>query len=154
MKFCVKLCMACALFCGVVMAGSTAQAQNPGGFGFGGPFGLNGYGGVGNSYFFNQQSVPYFALHPPVYYSCPVPRPYGFSPFALPPGWEPAESRVLPNPEPIANPYFKPSLDDAKPESENVGVSWQTAMRAREIVNPYFQSADSPSSPQLARNGE
>lgn len=27
---------------------------------------------------------PYFALHPPVYYSCPVPRSYGYSPYAYP----------------------------------------------------------------------
>ena len=30
-------------------------------------------------------NVPYFALHPPVYYSYPVPRTYGYSPFAYPP---------------------------------------------------------------------
>jgi hypothetical protein len=32
-----------------------------------------------------QESVPYFALHPPVYYSYPVARTYGFSPFPYPP---------------------------------------------------------------------
>ena len=30
-------------------------------------------------------NVPYFAAHPPVYYSYPVPRTYGYSPFAYPP---------------------------------------------------------------------
>ena len=30
--------------------------------------------------------IPYYAAHPPVYYSYPVPRPYGFSPYAYPPG--------------------------------------------------------------------
>ena len=28
---------------------------------------------------------PYFALHPPVYYSTPVPRAYGYGPWAYPP---------------------------------------------------------------------
>jgi len=28
-----------------------------------------------------QESVPYFAQHPPVYYSYPVPRPYGHLPY-------------------------------------------------------------------------
>lgn len=28
---------------------------------------------------------PYYALHPPVYYSAPIPRTYGYSPFAYPP---------------------------------------------------------------------
>jgi hypothetical protein len=33
-----------------------------------------------------SESVPYFALHPPVYYSYRVARTYGYSPFAYPPG--------------------------------------------------------------------
>ena len=32
------------------------------------------------------EGVPYFALFPPVYYSYRVPRTYGYSPFAYPPG--------------------------------------------------------------------
>ena len=39
--------------------------------------------GYSNSYV--SESVPYFALHPPVYYSYRVARTYGFSPFAYPP---------------------------------------------------------------------
>jgi hypothetical protein len=31
-------------------------------------------------------TIPYFALFPPVYYSYHVPRTYGYSPFAYPPG--------------------------------------------------------------------
>ena len=30
--------------------------------------------------------APYFAMHPPVYYSYPVAYPYGYSPFPNPPG--------------------------------------------------------------------
>jgi hypothetical protein len=32
------------------------------------------------------ESVPYFAVHPPVYYSLAIPRTYGYSPFPYPPG--------------------------------------------------------------------
>ena len=35
---------------------------------------------------YSSEYVPYYAMHPPVYYSYPVPRPYGYSPFAYPPG--------------------------------------------------------------------
>ena len=40
---------------------------------------------------------PYFALYPPVYYSYPVPRTYGFSPYAYPPGtMTPPSKQVTP----------------------------------------------------------
>ena len=55
-------------------------------------------------------NIPHFALHPPVYYSYPVPRTYGYSPFAYPPGtptpeleFEEAEEV---QPTVIRNPYF------------------------------------------------
>jgi hypothetical protein len=32
------------------------------------------------------ERIPYYSLYPPVYYSHPVPRTYGYSPFAYPPG--------------------------------------------------------------------
>lgn len=40
-------------------------------------------GWCGDGYYSNysQESVPYFALHPPVYYSYPVARTYGLYPF-------------------------------------------------------------------------
>ena len=55
----------------------------------------------------NRRVIPYFAEHPPVYYSYPVPRPYGFSPYALPAGVMPAELQVSPKPQEIINPYFR-----------------------------------------------
>ena len=33
-----------------------------------------------------NQPIPYYAAHPPVYYSHIVPRPYGYSPYAYVPG--------------------------------------------------------------------
>ncbi|HEY2838425.1 MAG TPA: hypothetical protein VGJ26_04725 [Pirellulales bacterium] len=68
---------AVALLFGIV---STANAQ----FGYGGFSGYGfgfGYGGV-----YSLEPPPYFATFPPVYYSTVTPRPYGFSPYAYPPG--------------------------------------------------------------------
>jgi hypothetical protein len=46
-----------------------------------------GYGGFGwQPSYYASESLPYFSLHPPVYYSYRVPRTYGYSPFAYPPG--------------------------------------------------------------------
>ncbi len=45
------------------------------------------YGGYGwQPSYYASESVPYFSLHPPVYYSYRIPRTYGYSPFAYPPG--------------------------------------------------------------------
>jgi len=52
-----------------------------------GPYLPGGYGLiVPEARFYNGERIPYFALYPPVYYSLPVPRTYGYSPFAYPPG--------------------------------------------------------------------
>jgi hypothetical protein len=71
---------------GIVLAtgfcGSQASAQ----IGIGaGAYGLGFFDYGAYSYGGNYR-VPYYALYPPVYYSYPVARPYGYSPFAYPPG--------------------------------------------------------------------
>lgn len=85
---------------------------------------------------FGESILPYFALYPPVYYSQPVPRPYGFSPFALPPGVQPAEGIPVPvEPELTINPYFEPAgpdVNDAAPSNQ------QTVARPQFIENPYY----------------
>ncbi|MBL8828392.1 MAG: hypothetical protein JNM18_15530 [Planctomycetaceae bacterium] len=43
------------------------------------------FAGFGGYYpFYVQERVPYFAVHPPVYYSTPIARSYGHSPYAYP----------------------------------------------------------------------
>ncbi len=65
---------------------NSAQAQGFGGYGgYSAFYGFNGGAGPYNLYD-NERVVPHFALYPPVYYSAPVPRSYGWSPFAYPPG--------------------------------------------------------------------
>ena len=49
------------------------------------------YGGynfwdAGRLYGVLADNVPYYSAFPPVYYSVPVARTYGYSPFAYPPG--------------------------------------------------------------------
>jgi hypothetical protein len=77
------------------------------------PLGANGQDGLYGSYALaywgcgyagthSFESVPYFALHPPVYYSYPVARTYGYSPFAYPPsvltpGSEPSRPAIVRN---------------------------------------------------------
>lgn len=86
---------------------------------------------------FGDPILPYYSLYPPVYYSAPVPRPYGFSPFALPPGMQPAEGIPVPAAEPelTINPYFKPNqseLDEEAPSNQ------QTVAKPQFIKNPYY----------------
>ncbi|HUY36557.1 MAG TPA: hypothetical protein VMV69_27725 [Pirellulales bacterium] len=125
------------LLCAVVVWGtweSAAHAQ------FGG--GSNGF------YLFNlpsnmygMDSVPYYSLHPPVYYSLPVARTYGYSPFAYPPGFMTPEI-MPPEPRLMVNPHA-PRRSSPKRAAERV------TMAPRVIENPYASSRRR-SSPQVA----
>jgi hypothetical protein len=85
---------------------------------------------------------PYFALHPPVYYSAPIPRTYGYSPFAYPcdvmtPELQFGEPVVQPST--MTNPYVAPPAGGA--------TDGQTAHAPLRIVNPFVDTAEA----QLAR---
>jgi hypothetical protein len=56
------------------------------------------------SSFHAEDTVPYFILHPPVYYSYAVRRPYGFSPYPYPPYVATPERRPV-GPLVQSNPY-------------------------------------------------
>ena len=62
---------------------------------------------------------PYFALYPPVYYSQPIPRPYGFSPYAYPPGTMTPEA-IRVQPLMVTNP-FVPQLAAAERPTTTTG---------------------------------
>ena len=83
---------------------------------------------------YSREYVPYFAQHPPVYYSYPVGRTYGRSPYAWPPIVRTAPQRPVAEPSPliIPNPYAVSSEPAAAP----VEVSRTAPMR---IVNSYVQ---------------
>jgi hypothetical protein len=71
---------------GIVLASSFCASQASAQMGIGGgAYGLGFFNYGAYSYGGNYR-MPYYALYPPVYYSYPVARPYGYSPFAYPPG--------------------------------------------------------------------
>lgn len=104
----------------VITAASTAEAGYPHIYGPNlgrGGFGANIWPGLGFGFGNGIGYVPpppYYAIHPPVYYSPTIiRRPYGMSPFAMPPVAQPLSvnqpaATVEPPPEPllIINPYF------------------------------------------------
>jgi hypothetical protein len=84
----------------------------------GGLYGGGLYGGWWPGLYW-QEDPPYFALYPPVYYSHPIPRPYGFSPYAYPPGtMTPEVIRV--QPLMVPNP-FVPQLAAVERPSKTTG---------------------------------
>jgi len=129
-----------AIGCGTLIAASfcanSASAQIA--------FGPGGYGLGFFNYQFNQPRIPYYALYPPVYYSFPVARPYGFSPFAYPPGImtpdvAPASAGVE-----YRNPYVPSKAKPAKSED-------RTASVGRMYLNPYVGAGDGAGSASLAK---
>ena len=95
------------------------------------------------------ESIPYFAQFPPVYYSHPVPRPYGWSPYAYPPGVLTPEPR--PVPEVTLNPFVPrgPDSKRLKKPAENV-----TARPALRIVNPYFVQSTGPQPLEISQTSD
>lgn len=124
-----------ALICSLVVvltlcsAGpSTVLAAN------GQPYGCGSGWGYYPFYGYNlgqQQYIPYFALHPPVYYSQPVARPYGYSPFAYPPGTMTPEL-TEPTSEVTINPYVPQKAKSAE-TSDKTAQAEPLRMR-----NPYY----------------
>jgi|SoiMethySBSTD1v2_1073268.scaffolds.fasta_scaffold511392_1 hypothetical protein len=127
------------------------------GQGFGGGFG-HGFGGLGfgigvwddgndltNLYRELLKNVPYFALHPPVYYSYPVPRTYGYSPFAYPPYVMTPEIAAEVEPLTIDNPYVPRKTDATPPAAEPKADQAASAARQVEplvIINPFVTQKD------------
>jgi hypothetical protein len=92
------------------------------------------YGGLPYSVY-SMDAVPYYALHPPVYYSHIVPRPYGYSPYAYPPYVMTPESTPNTGPQVMINPHV---TTPAKSEKNDNRVA-QTEPKT--ILNPYVTSS-------------
>ena len=103
--------------------------------GGGSPFLAYGFFGNGLYGQLSGQSPPFYALFPPVYYSAPVPRPYGYSPFAYPPGFTTPEVEPI-QAKQIINPYVP-----SKPVTPS---SDRTAMAPKVIVNPFVARRSPP----------
>jgi hypothetical protein len=140
----LSLWMVCGVLLATSVGTSSAKAQL---FGGGGGYGL-GFFNYGNSSYM-EQKIPYYALYPPVYYSYPVARTYGHSPFAYPPGTRTPEIEPKMEAATYLNPYVphklqpaakKPALDKsvsiAKPARHDAPVQV-----ARTYHNPYVVQA-------------
>lgn len=122
-----RIRLACLV--GLIVVGfghsTSASAQGIVGGGYG------GWGGYGLPYnLYGLDSIPYFALHPPVYYSRPVPRPYGYSPFAYPPGIMTPEIEV-PQAKMMINPFV--------PRKEPAQQAGRVAVAPKLIKNPFVK---------------
>ncbi len=110
-----------------------------------GAYGLGFYNYSGN-YYGNNYRQPYYALFPPVYYSYPVARPYGYSPFAYPPGTiTPEAPRQAVAPVEYINPLV-PQRDTPTGD--------KTASSPRMYYNPYVKKAQTASTLVVARQDE
>lgn len=121
-----------AIACVMVSLQSQAQAQNGVQvYALGGGFGQFFAGGRNDLYASGLiPTPPYFAIHPPVYYSMPVSRAYGYSPYAYPDYVRTPQPKAI---APVAyrNPYVEPAKDDS------VELTDQTAAVVRATSNPF-----------------
>lgn len=135
--------LAVALVAVVALVASTDNASAQA------PYCATGYnpwmGGGYNLYI--GETLPYYSMFPPVYYSQPVARTYGYSPYAYPPGTMTPEV-VVEQPMTITNPHASPKAapqkdtqHNAKPAEKVKAVSHETGMempdRVQVIVNPF-----------------
>ena len=105
-----------------------------------------GYGWLYNSL---EYRVPYFAAHPPVYYSHPVPRTYGYSPFAYPPHVMTPEIVGEPQPLEIINPYVPSSQQTPVEPQSDRSAAREAQPEPLLVVNPYAMPTAS-----MARAGQ
>ena len=125
------------------------------GRGFGGGIG-RGLGGIGiggfdygwdiaELYRELYNNLPFYALHPPVYYSCPVPRTYGYSPFAYPPGVMTPDVVFEVQPVTINNPYVPSAEPTGAPVTPPPDRAAAVSKRIEPlvIINPYVTQSDS-----------
>jgi hypothetical protein len=135
----VLLLIAAALF---------AAAPNASAQGYCGDGGWGGWGGYGSGYLYGQMAynVPHFAAFPPVYYSYPVPRTYGYSPFAYPPGTMTPEVVMddAAQPVEIINPYVPSKATSTTSADQSAAVAPKdTQPQPLVIINPYVTGAKS-----------
>jgi len=125
-RYTLALCL--GMLCSIAAA-SEARAQYGMGCGNYGAF------DVGRLYGVMANNVPYFAAFPPVYYSRPVARTYGYSPFAYPPGTMTPEI-VEAAPLEIKNPHVRAStVAPETNEDKTTLLKSRTAPLA--ILNPF-----------------
>lgn len=124
----LSCCLVFVSLCGSALAGGCDYFT---------PWSYCGWGGYSQTTY-SQESVPYYALHPPVYYSRPIARTYGDNPFPYPPGmtaFQAYSPQYTPQPQIIRNEYN----EEANPSMDQ---QYQTHMPLR-IHNPFVEQGDS-----------
>ena len=116
---------------------SPAKAQGPWHWRGLAQYPFPGYTGFASPYSLGQIPVPpYFSLHPPVYYSYPVPRTYGYSPYAYPESVRTPDIQIQPQAKVIENPH---STKPVKEEDDR-----RTAfVSPKTILNPFTKQSSS-----------
>ena len=132
-----KLMLIVAVLAAFCASPALAQVGNgcwPGFGGWGYGWGYTGY---------TAEYVPYYAMHPPVYYSYPVPRAYGWSPFAYPPGTMTPEILGEGGPKEIINPHVpQKEGTEAKPTStgdKTTGAKDSAGPIPQVVINPFVK---------------
>ncbi|MDX1962137.1 MAG: hypothetical protein SFX18_03225 [Pirellulales bacterium] len=121
----------------------------------------NFWGGLGYNLYIADERPPYFSLYPPVYYSYPVPRTYGWSPFAYPAGTMTPEIEIS-EAATVVNPHVapqngkngvkilpaptQPAVPTPADESSFRNTGMELPSRVQVVVNPYVIDA-----PQLGK---
>jgi hypothetical protein len=122
-----------------------AAAPNASAQGYGGCNGAGWGYGYDMGYLYNSldYNVPYFAAHPPVYYSYPVPRTYGYSPFAYPPNVMTPDVMIEDSqPVEIINPYVPSTQTSATSTDQSAAASPKNRQpEPLVIINPYVAGA-------------
>jgi hypothetical protein len=124
MKFTRKVVLLAAVAAawGVLQSGAQAQVGTPN---------IMAYGFSGTGLYQSMgMTPPYFSMFPPVYYSFPVARTYGYSPFAYPPGYVTPEGERMQAKE-VSNPYA--------PRRPASATGDRTAAMPKEVLNPYVR---------------
>ncbi len=125
---------------GVLVAAGASASSAKAQIGFGpGAYGLGYF-----NYGYNQPRIPYYALYPPVYYSYPVARPYGFSPFAYPPGVMTPDAPPQSAAVEYRNPYVPSKAKPADKED-------RTAAGGRMYINPFVVAGQRAGGAALAK---
>jgi len=114
--------------CASASAYANQPYAGPGDYGCGN-WGTNWWGGCSFG-LVHREEIPFYALYPPVYYSLPVPRTYGYSPFAYP-GWVMTPEVADEQPATIINPHVP------QPDAEEKPTALRVTSKVHVIANPY-----------------
>jgi hypothetical protein len=127
-------------FAAYLLGGGTAAQAFDGWGGYSSHFPWYGYGNNGPAAYAlgNIPAPPYFALHPPVYYSHPTPRTYGHSPFACGcdchgAGRSTAAHRVQ------ANPFIQVKPTAPPAPAEQIEKPVKVASNVLRMANPFYE---------------